>query len=177
MMASARALFGYQPALKVGVFAFLVLSVIACSPALNWRKVSISSMTVMLPCKPDTAERLVPFVGATLPLQMAGCEADGALFAASHVEALTPATAAAIQQEWQQQALASMQATSYSPLRLPVPAWADRAMQLQASGRAQDGASIKADLRWLVRGSHVYHLAVYGPTLNDTLTELFTLEP
>ena len=149
----------------------------ACSPGLNWRKVPIAGMTVMLPCKPDTAERTVNLGGQALPMQMAGCEAEGGLFAVSHLEAPRAEDALTLQREWQQQALASMRASTSTLTPQAVPAWAQQAMGVQAAGSAPDGKPLQAHLRWLVRGAHIYHLAVYGSAIPDTMTEPMTLEP
>ncbi|WP_138513655.1 hypothetical protein [Rhodoferax bucti] len=149
----------------------------ACSPGLNWRQVPIAGMTAMLPCKPDTAERTVSLGGQALPMQMAGCEAEGSLFAVSHMEAPRAADVPALQREWQQQALASMRASTFTLSTQGVPAWAQQAMGVQTVGSGPDGKPLRAHLRWLVRGAHIYHLAVYGSAIPDTLTEPMTLEP
>ena len=162
---------------SLGVVCLAALSQVACSPALNWRKVSVGGMSAMLPCKPDTAERAVPLGGVSVQMQMAGCEAEGVLFAASHVEAATPAAAVAMQQEWQRQALAALGASSSTVQALQVPTWARQATSVRATGRAPDGKPLEAQLRWMVRDAHIYHLAVYGPALPDTMTEPMTLEP
>lgn len=119
----------------------------------------------------------MPLGGVSVPMQMAGCEAEGVLFAASHVEAATPAAVAAMQQEWQQQALVALGASSSTVQTLQVPTWARQATSVRATGRAPDGKPLEAQLRWMVRDAHIYHLAVYGPALPDTMTEPMTLEP
>ena len=57
----------------------------ACSPALNWRSVSVpeAALQAMLPCKPEQAVRTVELAGAPLAMSMWGCDADGATFAVS----------------------------------------------------------------------------------------------
>lgn len=161
---------------RVAVVALLG-ALAACSPGLNWRQVPIAGMTAMLPCKPDTAERTVSLGGKALPMQMAGCEAEGGLFAVSHMEAPRVADAPSLQREWQEQALASMRASTSTLSTQVVPAWAQQAMGVQAVGSAPDGKPLQAHLRWLVRGAHIYHLAVYGSAIPDTLIEPMTLEP
>lgn len=149
----------------------------ACSPGLNWRQIPIAGMTAMLPCKPDTAERTVTLGGQVLAMQMAGCEAEGGLFAVSHIEAPRAADVPALQREWQQLALVSMRASTSTLSTQRAPAWAQQATGVQAVGSGPDGKPLQAHLRWLVRGAHIYHLAVYGSAIPDTLTEPMTLEP
>ena len=77
-------------ALLLGVFAGA-----ACTPALNWRTVQLGQLHTILPCKPDTATRPVPLAGQTVSMEMAGCEAAGALFTISRVRAADPPQAVA----------------------------------------------------------------------------------
>ncbi|WP_076997914.1 hypothetical protein [Variovorax sp. KK3] len=62
----------------------------ACSPVFNWREVPIADdgLVALLPCKPDRATRSLPLgPGATITVDMAGCEAGGATFAVAHATA------------------------------------------------------------------------------------------
>ena len=57
----------------------------ACSPALDWRTVELEGLRTVLPCKPDRAARDVVLGELPVRMSMAGCEAQGALFAISQV--------------------------------------------------------------------------------------------
>jgi hypothetical protein len=145
----------------------------ACSPALNWRTLTLGGLRFTLPCKPDQAQRDVVLGGVSRTLDMRGCEADGALFAISRV-ALEPADDAdALVLAWRVAALAALQATpstveDVSPpnyRKMPdvrTPVW------LRAQGRQPQGAEIQAQLSWLVVGREVFHLAVYAQHLVPT---------
>jgi hypothetical protein len=71
----------------------LALTLVACTPALNWRQVSVdaSDVMVLLPCKPDQATRTVALqvvnqdVEASLSLY--GCEASQMQLTFGHMEA------------------------------------------------------------------------------------------
>lgn len=166
-----------QCSLLVGCLILTGFSLTACSPALNWRKVALGGMTVMLPCKPDTAERGVTLAGSQFNMEMVGCEADGRLFAASHVQLTEPQNASAIQLDWQNQALQALGAHGFDTQDGTNPTWAHKSIKLRALGKSPEGKPLQAQLTWLVRSGHVYHLAVYGPSLDDAMTEPMTLEP
>jgi hypothetical protein len=75
-----------RAAIKIGVIA---ATVAACTPAFNWREVSFdqAGVTALLPCKPDRGTRAVQLGGQSAQMSMAGCEAGGAMFTVSLVEA------------------------------------------------------------------------------------------
>ena len=70
-----------------------VLALAACSPALNWREVrpANTSLSLLLPCKPDKAEKIVPLGGQPTTLAMLGCDAAGATFAVAVADLGDPA--------------------------------------------------------------------------------------
>ena len=76
----ARRSRGYRPTLAAALAA---LGLLACTPSLNWRQVSLapSSAIALLPCKPDRTTRSVPLGGVPTELTVAGCDTGGATFA------------------------------------------------------------------------------------------------
>jgi len=166
----------------------LVITAPACNPALNWREVRMENLTAMLPCKPDQAQRMVRLANQDLTLQMAGCEASGALYAISHARVVSPDQAMAVQADWRSVALANMQATSVQTqaIRLAKPVVGmstappdttnvstDPALDmLEAQGRRPDGSAVQARLVWFTRGVDIYHVAAYGPQLDSEKVEM-----
>ncbi|HJV94503.1 MAG TPA: hypothetical protein VJ608_00645, partial [Albitalea sp.] len=61
----------------------LVLSLAACSPALDWRDVQPegSGAAALFPCKPDRFARSVMLAGAKVQMVLASCAASGTTFA------------------------------------------------------------------------------------------------
>lgn len=47
-------------------------------------------MKALLPCKPDRATRELPLGAGSVPVDMAGCETGGAVFAVAHAKAPSP---------------------------------------------------------------------------------------
>ena len=94
-------------------FAASMLALAACSPALNWRSVTLpdAGLALTLPCKPEYASRPVDLGTGAVPLAMVGCEADGATFAVSHMPLAEAAQAGAMLARWQAAVQAGMRAS------------------------------------------------------------------
>lgn len=159
----------------------------ACSPELNWREVHLEGLTALLPCKPDAALRQVPLGGQDVTMNMLGCEANGGLFAISHVRLNGRQAADAARAQWRQQALASLQARSVQELsfRLTPPGGGQGASRLPEQARAEpstesvaaqgvrpNGSPIEARLLWLAQGEDLYHVALYADQVSDETVEM-----
>ncbi len=159
-----------------GLLAALIL-LLACSPALNWREVALGHMTALLPCKPDQAQRSMRLGQQDVVLEMAGCEAAGALFAMSHVQAQDSAHAAAVLADWRVASLRNLGATTATELPAPPGRGNAPSLMLQAQGSGSAGPPMQARLAWWRVGNDLYHLAVYAPRLTPEMTETFFSEP
>lgn len=161
---------------------------VACTPALNWREIHLDRLSALLPCKPDHAQRRVRLGSTDLSLEMAGCEAGDALFAISHVRAADSQQVTAIQAQWQQAALTTLQATSVrtETFKLDQPAHnlvqardaasgplPDGGLELLAAdGRRADGNPVQARLAWFAQGADIFHVAVYGAALSSETSQM-----
>ena len=153
----------------------------ACSPALNWRKVTVAQLAAQLPCKPDQAQRDVELAGARRTIAMWGCEANGALYAVSYVQLESPADVERVAAAWQEAAIRKIAGAAAQPLPWKAPsargsADATTATLLQATATAADSQPLQARWAWLTRGDTVYHLAVFAPELTASHTDPFLLE-
>lgn len=150
----------------------------ACSPALNWRTVSLEGLDGLLPCKPDHAERRVQLGVVDTALRMSGCEASGALYAISHVRVEDPAQREASKRAWRQATFSTLQAD----VGTAVPHPADRQQGKmtpnpeQIEGRRPDGSLVQAQIVWLSKGADIYQVAVYASKLDKEKTELLFSE-
>lgn len=150
-----------------------VVALAACSPALNWRRVPLERIAVLLPCKPDRAQRNQRLGARDVKLSMAGCEAAGALYAISHIPLAEPAATTSLVQDWRAATLANMRATSVIESPLAVPPGFTAASRIAVQGQRPDGSLVQGQLVWLVSGSDVFHLAVYGERLTQEMTDTF----
>jgi len=152
-----------------GVAWFASLALLGCSPALNWRVVELGRLQTLLPCKPDTASRVVELSGQFVEMQMAGCEATGVLFAISRVQASDAAEAANLLHALRQASLNKVHASELRPVG--IGADGHSSMDLLAIGKGADGSSLQARLKWLQSGLEVYQIAAYGAHLSAEQTE------
>lgn len=128
-------------------------------------------MTVLLPCKPDRAQRSLRLGERDVTISMAGCEADGAIFAVSHIHQPDAASATAVAREWRTVTLANIRATSITEAPLaPVPG-ATATTLLSAQGVRQDASEVGAQVTWLVAGDDVFHIAAYASRLRPEQTD------
>jgi len=147
------------------------LGLAACSPALNWRDVSLEGTTLklQLPCKPDRTRRSVPLGGTPVELQVVGCEAGDAMVAVMTALPAPGSDPQALLQGWQQATLVHAQARVthsqawHRPGMLPLAA----ALQVQAEGRRPDGQPVQLQAVWgaVAEGQQVrlLHAVVYRP--------------
>ncbi len=144
----------------------LCLLLCACSPALTWRSVTLEGVQATLPCKPDQAQRPVQLASLDLNLSMAGCEADGGLYAISHLRLAQGAQAQPLIDAWRDQALQTMRATA-APVASPLAALGARpALTVyQASGTNPRGQAVQARWIWVQRDRDIYHWALYAPAI------------
>ena len=161
----------------------LTLTLVACSPALNWRSVPVpeADLTVTLPCKPDSAHRTVELAGAPAELAMVGCEADGAVFAVSHTAMADPALVGKALAHWRAAVMANLAAqqpaatdTPFTPrgaLVLP------QSVRTVVQGRRPDGSAVTAQAVWFARASgsqiRLYHAVVYTAKPRPELADQF----
>ena len=154
-------------ALIVGMCAALA----SCSPALNWREVRHVSapVRVLMPCKPDVAERSIALREQTTVLHMQACSAQGKdfSFAALSLPSGWPAPEAI--KAWQQASLASWGARA--------DAVQERSVVVRAVGAegspsqwAVDGPARQVRSLWFAQGAWVYQIAVYAP-MQDRFVE------
>ncbi len=148
----------------------------ACSPALNWRQVSLaeSGLAASLPCKPDQVERSVELAGAPVSMHMMGCEADGATFAVACARLSDPALAGAALTHWRAAVLAGMQAPAPGQpgAAEPAPFLPAGALELPQSlrvsvqGRSAEGRAVSAQAVWFARVKsaqvHVCHAVLFS---------------
>jgi hypothetical protein len=151
-------------------------ALLACSPSHNWRQVRHDTAPgqLLLPCKPDRAERQVPLMGPEAPplvLSMLSCEVGSHTFAWGVVRLPEGTPAATVLEAWQQ--------AGWVSLRQPVPAgqawpagWqrlavavpgAQQAERWQGPGLNHRGHPLSAHIQWAWGDGWLHQVALYGP--------------
>ena len=173
-MTRSIAIFLAAPAIVGGILALG-----ACSPALNWREVRLENtrLSLLLPCKPDKAQKLVPLGGQPTMLSMLGCDADGATFAVAVADLGDAAQAASVLAQWQSLTLTNMKAVPAAgqSLALKIPGASDGApaSRVAAQGQRADGAAVAGQAAYFAQGSQLFQVVMYAPRIAPDAAETF----
>ena len=160
---------------------FLILAcallLAACNPTLNWREVRAepTTLSLLLPCKPDRGARTVPFAGRDTELTMLGCDAGGATFAVAHAEIADPARAPEVVAQWRAATLANMRGrvTAEQPLPVAGAGAAVPPLRATASGQRANGRAVQSQMAYFAQGRRVYQAVVYADMLASEATDTF----
>lgn len=162
--------------------AAALLVLVACSPAFNWREVRPENtrLSLLLPCKPDKAQKIVPLGGpptTLIMLTMLGCEASGATFAVAVADLGDAARAAPVLAQWQSLTLANMKAKPGTrqtlPLRLPGAAAEPGPLLVKAQGLRADGTPVSGQAAYFAQGSQVFQAVIYATQIMPEVAETF----
>ncbi len=148
----------------------------ACSPVFNWREVRPENtrLSLLLPCKPDKAEKVVPLGGQPTTLTMLGCDAGGATFAVAVADLGDATKAASVLVQWQSLTLDNMKAGApqVAPLKLSGAA-APAPVLVKAQGKRADGSAVSGQAAYFAQGSQVFQVVVYAAKLPAEPAETF----
>lgn len=167
-------------------------TLLACSPALDWRDVRFegtmeasdaSPLTALLPCKPDRATREQTVGGERVSLSMMGCPAAGATFTLSRMVLKNSAKAAQVLSAWQAATLANLvpndkaQANKaqakppvVSPIKVPGASGWPAAVRVNVTGGGVTGdtaaGQLAGQVAWFAQLAGpdlvLYQAAIYG---------------
>ena len=157
----------------------LVMALSACGQGLNWREVRFEGQPdrVLLPCKPEQAQRQVQLGTQSVTLSMKGCEIQDLHFTWSNMPWPSGAQSAQVLRAWQRASLLSLGADpevadQASSVTLKGANTAPAPTQLTAQAK---GGGPQAHFIWWVRAQQVHQLAVYshqGPIPKGVLQHL-----
>ena len=166
-----------------------LLGLAACNPTFNWRDVRPegAALSLLLPCKPDKAEKKVPLGDRPVVLRLLGCDAGDATFAVAVADVGDASRVAAVLAQWQSGTLANMKAppvgqrqgtsdkgtTEVLPLKLPGAALQPPAVLVKATGQRADGTAVSGQAAYFVQGSQVFQVVIYAAEISPEVAETF----
>lgn len=165
--------------LRILIVFMAVLTVAACSPAFNWREVRLddSGLSLLLPCKPDKAKKVVPLGGQPTTLSMLGCEAAGVTFAVAVADIGDAGNTGLVLAGWQSVTLANMKAgdgTAQSKaLKVAGASLQPAALVVSATGQRADGTPVRGQAAYFAKGSQVFQAVIYAPVIAPEAAETF----
>jgi hypothetical protein len=137
----------------------------ACNPSLNWREVRFESVPgrVLLPCKPDRAERQVTLGDAKATLRMMGCEAQDLQFTWSQLDLPLGPLPTQVVRVWQQASLVALGADPAMTSQVRALTLARARMDVPP---AQLAVAVplgpQAHFFWWLHAGQAHQLAVYA---------------
>lgn len=148
----------------------------ACTPALNWRQVSVdtSGVVLLLPCKPDQATRTVTLRVADknvdTHLSMHGCETSHLQFTLGRMAVPPGLSPDEAMQAWRSASLATIKAAPNEAVsqdgEMPgLSRQGQTARVYVATGEHQ------VQWLWFAYGNKIYQAAVYGHLKDKKLPE------
>ena len=152
------------------LLAASVLGLAACSPALDWRQTAppVAGLHSLLPCRPERAERSVPLAGSTVQLQMASCEAAGALWAIASADVQDSARTAAALQALNDALLLNLGTPAVRRTPWALAGSSLPAERLEAEGHRPDGLAVQLSLLAFAQGTRIYRASVLRPTADSS---------
>ena len=165
--------------LRILMVFMAVLTLAACSPAFNWREVRLddSGLSLLLPCKPDKAKKMVPLGGQPTTLSMLGCDAGGVTFAVAVADIGDAGKAGPVLAGWQSVTLANMKAgagTAQSmPLKVAGASSEPAAFHVAATGQRADGTRVYGQAAYFAKGPQVFQAVIYAPDISPEVAETF----
>ena len=173
----------HRPFIAAAIGAAL-LALAACSPTFNWREVRPEStrLSLLLPCKPDKAQKKVPLGGRPTELALLGCDAGELTFAVGSADLGDASLVAPVLAQWQTATLANMKAApptpgaaaaSLSPLKVPGADALPTPVLVVAQGQRADGSPVAGHAAYFAQGSQVFQVVVYGKKIPPELADTF----
>jgi len=159
-----------------GFWAAIVVVVVGCTPALDWRDVRPegSDLTMLFPCRPDRQERRVQIGAAVSTMRMDTCRASGMLFSLAFVDATDAAAVGPTLATLRASAAANIGAVT-TVQRLDIAGATPNAESalVRMQGRLADGRTRTERAAFFAHGMRVYQAAMLGESLPDDTAETF----
>ena len=158
-------------------FAFLALFfVTACSPTFNWRDVRPDGtrLSLLMPCKPDKAQKTVPMAGKPTEMALLSCDAGGATFAVAVADVKEISQVAAALAQWQSAALANIKAASTTTgTAFKLTGLTDAAVLVKATGQRSNGKAVGSQAAYFAQGSQVFQAVIYADNIAPEVADSF----
>ena len=163
--------------MRFQIYAVLALAgLAACNPTFNWRDVrpEDTRLSLLMPCKPDKAQRTVSMAGQPVELNLLSCDAGGVTFAVALADVKDASKAAVALAQWQSATLANMKAAPATPGgAFKLTGLASGGVLVKATGQRANGQAISSQAAYFVQGSQVFQAVMYADKITPDVAETF----
>ena len=178
---------------------FVAFALAACSPAFNWREIrpDNSGLSLLFPCKPEKAEKMVPLGGPPTNLILLGCDTGGATFAVAMADISDASKVPTVLEQWQNLTLANMNAplipvaaasataaqavqavqgtllTQRALIKVPGANLLSPPVLVKARGQRPGGGGVTGHAAYFSRGTQVFQVVLYADKVQPEESETF----
>ena len=157
--------------------AAIALTVLtACNPIFNWRDVRPEGtrLALLLPCKPDKAQRTVPMANQQTEMNLLSCDAGGVTFAVSMADVNDAGKTSAVLMQWQSATLTNIKAGA--PITrdaFKVPGLANAAVMVKATGQRANGQAVSSQAAYFAQDTRVFQAVMYADAISPDVADTF----
>ncbi|MFN5941493.1 MAG: hypothetical protein ACK44C_14225 [Polaromonas sp.] len=159
------------------IYAVLALAgLTACNPTFNWRDVrpEDTRLSLLMPCKPDKAQKTVPMGGQPTALLLLSCDAAGVTFAVAVADVKDASLVKDALVQWQGASLASLKASLATPgAAFKLAGLPSGAVMVSATGKRANGQTVSSQAAYFAQGSQVFQAAIYADKLATDVADTF----
>lgn len=163
--------------MRFSIYALVALAgLTACNPTFNWRDVRLdgTQLALLMPCKPDTAQKTVPMAGQPTELTLLSCDAGGATFAVATADIKDAFKVSATLAQWQSATLANMKAAPDTPgAAFKLSGLASGGALVKATGQRANGQAVSSQAAYFAQGSQLFQAVMYADKILPDVAETF----
>ena len=148
----------------------------ACNPTFNWRDVRPEGtrLALLLPCKPDKAQRTVPMANQQTEMNLLSCDAGGVTFAVSMADVKDAGKTGAVLAQWQSATLTNIKAgSSVTRDAFKVSGLATSAVMVKATGQRANGQAVSSQAAYFAQDSRVFQAVMYADNISPEVADTF----
>ena len=148
----------------------------ACNPTFNWRDVRPDGtrLALLLPCKPDKAQRTVAMASQPTEINLLSCDAGGVTFAVSMADVNDAGKTDAVLAQWQSATLTNIKAGS--PITrdaFKVPGLTTGGVMVKATGQRGNGQAVSSQAAYFAQDSRVFQAVMYADIISPDVADTF----
>lgn len=148
----------------------------ACNPTFNWRDVRPDNarLALLMPCKPDKAQKNVPLGGQLTELNLLSCDAGGVTFAVAVADVKEVAKVPKALAQWQSATLANMKAApAATGVAFKLQGLADEGVMVKATGQRASGQAVISQAAYFAQGTQVFQAVMYADKIAADVADTF----
>lgn len=155
--------------------AIALTALAACNPTFNWRDVRFENagLALLMPCKPDKAQRTVPMAGQQTELNLLSCDAGGVTFAVTVADVKDASKVTGVQVQWQSVWLANIKAQPSAGTALKLPGLPGGGVIMKATGQRANGQAVSSQAAYFAQGAQVFQAVMYADTIAPDVADTF----